>query len=74
MTVATDEGDINKMVFEMTVAKIKDFAERRVSQGASNEQLNEELKQFVPVINKWARRERILLRLMLNDPPSHALQ
>ena len=46
----------------------------RIGEGVSNEQLNAELKQFVPVINKWARRERILLRLMLNDPPSHALQ
>ena len=62
--VATDEGDINKMVFEMIVAKIKYFVERRVSQGASNEQLNEELKQFLLVIYKYAKRERILLRLM----------
>ena len=46
----------------------------RVGEGVSNKELNAELKQFVPVINKWARRERKLLRLMLNDPPSHALQ
>ena len=68
------EGDINEMVFGMTVAIFKDYCAMRIGEGVSNEQLNAELKQFVPVINKWARRERILLRLMLNDPPSHALQ
>ena len=68
------EGDINEMVFGMTVAIFRHYAEMRIGEGVSNEQLNAELKQFIPVINKWARRERILLRLMLNDPPSHALQ
>ena len=68
------EGDINEMVFGMTVAVLRHYAEMRVGEGVSNKELNAELKQFVPVINKWARRERILLRLMLNDPPSQALQ
>ena len=68
------EGDINETVFGMTVAIFKDYCAMRIGEGVSNEQLNAELKQFVPVINKWARRERKLLRLMLNDSPSHALQ
>ena len=37
-------SDINEMVFDVTVAKLKDFAERRLGQGASNEQLNIELE------------------------------
>ena len=68
------EGDINEMVFGMTVAIFKDYCAMRIGEGVSNEQLNAKLKQFVPAINKWARRERILLKLMLNDLPSHALQ
>jgi uncharacterized protein YicC (UPF0701 family) len=70
----TNDEAINEAVFEATVAAIKDFAERRVSEGASNEQLNAELKVFVPAINQWSRRQRTLLKLMLDDPPSHALQ
>ena len=71
--MTTDEA-INEAVFEATVATIKHYAETRVGEGVSNEQLNAELKKFMPVINQWARRERILLKLMLDDPPSHALQ
>ena len=65
---------INEAVFEATVAKIKDYCETRLAQGVSNDQLNDELKGQIPLINQWSRRQRTLLRLMLNDPPSHALQ
>ena len=72
---ATTEGDINEMVFGMTVALLKDYAATRIGEGASNEQLNAELKEFVPAINAWSRRERTLLkRMLLDDPPSHELQ
>jgi hypothetical protein len=70
----TEEGDISEMVFNMTAAVLKDYCETRVGEGVSNAQLNAELEQLVPHINVWARRQRTLLRLMLNDPPSHALQ
>jgi hypothetical protein len=72
MTAA--EGDINEMVFGITVALLRDYCETRIGQGATNAQLNAELKGYIPHINAWSRRQRILLRLMLNDPPSHALQ
>jgi hypothetical protein len=71
---ATTEGDINEMVFNMTAAVLKDYCETRVGAGVSNAQLNEELKLLVPHINVWSRRQRTLLRLMLNDPPSRELQ
>ena len=71
----TDEGDINEMVFNMTAVVLKDYATTRVREGASNEQLNAELKEFVLAINAWSRRELTLLkRMLLDDPPSHELQ
>ena len=71
----TDEA-INEMVFEATATKIKDYCERRVGQGATTEQLNAELKGYVPQINAWSRRQRTLLKLMWDDSfaPSHELQ
>ena len=71
--MTTDEV-INEAVFQAVVAKLKDFCATRLAQGVSNEQLNTELKGYIPLINQWSRRQRTLLRLMLNDPPSHALQ
>ena len=54
---------INEMVFDATVAKIKDYCETRLAQGASNDQLNAELKRYIPHINVWSRRQRMLLKL-----------
>lgn len=65
--MTTTEGDINEMVFGMTCALFKDYAATRLGQGVSNAQLNEELKQFVPAINAWSRRQRMLLKLMMLD-------
>ena len=70
----TDEGDINQMVFEATAAKIKDFCERRLGQGATDEELNIELKDFVPLVSAWARRQRMLVKLMLDNSTSSTLQ
>ena len=71
----TDE-EINAMVFEATAAKIKDYCERRVGQGVSNDQLNAELKGYIPTLNAWSRRQRTLIKMMLNDSsaPSQELQ
>lgn len=63
--MTTTHEDINAAVFEVTVAKIKDYCETRLGQGASNEELNAELKCYVPQINAWSRRQRSLLKLTM---------
>lgn len=76
MTVPTNEA-ITKAVLAATIAQIKDYCERRIGQGATNAALNAELKQYIPAINAWSRRERGLLKLMLDDlsaPQPHELQ
>ena len=67
---------INAMVFDATVATIKGYCERRLGEGATDKQLNDELKGYVLLVSAWARRQRTLLRLMLldDDAPTHRLQ
>ena len=66
MVTTTDEA-INEAVFEATVRKLKDYCAARISQGATREQVNVELKDYLPKINQWSRRQRRLLKLMLDD-------
>jgi len=61
-----NDEDINEAVFAVTVATIKDYCATRDSQGATREQVNEKLKQFVPAINIWSRRQRGLLKLLFS--------
>jgi hypothetical protein len=73
--MTTADEAINEAVFAATVAQIKNYCETRLGEGVSNEQLNAQLKEFVPALTAWSRRERGLLKLMLSDhPPSHELQ
>ena len=69
------EGDINQLVYEATVARIREFCERRLGQGASNAELNAELKSYIPLLNAWSRRQRTMLKLLvLDDASAHRLQ
>jgi hypothetical protein len=64
MTTNDDINEINDIVFEATTVKIKAFAEWRLGIGATDEQLNRELEDLLPDINRWARRQRTLLRML----------
>ena len=71
----TADEVIEDVVLEMTAAKMKDFAERRLGQGVSNDQLNAEMKDLIPEINVWRRRQRMLLRIFLfKEPPTQTIQ
>ena len=52
----TADEVIEGIVLEMTAAKMEDFAERRLGQGVSNDQLNAEMKDLIPEINVWRRQ------------------
>jgi hypothetical protein len=65
---------INAAVFEVTCATIKNYCETRIGQGATREQVNTELKDYLPKINQWSRRQRRLLKAMLDEPIGGMLQ
>ena len=69
------EADISQFVYEATVAQIRAFCEYRLSQGLTNDELNAELKNFIPRVNAWAQRQRTMIKLMvLDDTVAHRLQ
>lgn len=63
--MTTAEGAFNEMLFGVTVAMMKEYAETRVGQGATTEQLNAELADRIPQINAWSRRQRKLFKLKI---------
>ena len=70
----TMDETINVAVFEAMTVKLKDYCERRIGAGASDEQINVELRDLIPEINAWSRRQRTLMNLMLDDKGNEQIQ
>ena len=60
----TIDEDINTTICKVRDQMLMDFCERRIGEGATREQVNDELKGFIPEINAWSRRQRTLLKLI----------